>query len=61
MLKVFENTVRRKPFGHKGDKVTGEWRKLHNVELNYLKSLPDDPIEKNEIDRACNTNGQQDT
>jgi hypothetical protein len=61
MLRVFENRVLRKPFGHKGDKVKGEWRKLHNVELNYLKSLPDNPIEKNETDRECNTNGQQHT
>ena len=45
-LRVFENRVLRKPFGHKSDEVTGEWRKLHNVELNYLKSLPDDPIQE---------------
>jgi hypothetical protein len=24
----------------KRDEVTGEWRKLHNEELNYLYSLP---------------------
>jgi hypothetical protein len=31
-LKVFENRVLRRVFGPKRDKVTGEWRKLHNVE-----------------------------
>jgi hypothetical protein len=27
-------------FGHKRDEVTGEWRKLHNEELNDLCSSP---------------------
>jgi hypothetical protein len=27
-------------FGSKRDKVTGEWRKLHNEELHYLYSSP---------------------
>jgi hypothetical protein len=36
---VFENRVLRKVFGPKRDEVTGEWRKLHNEELNYLYSL----------------------
>jgi hypothetical protein len=27
-------------FGAEGDEVTGEWRKLHNEELNDLYSLP---------------------
>ena len=35
-LKVFENRVLRKIFGPKRDEVTGEWRKLHNEELNDL-------------------------
>ena len=39
-LRVFENRVLRKVFGPKGDEVTGEWRKLHKEELNYLYSLP---------------------
>jgi hypothetical protein len=39
-LKVFENRVLRRVFGPKRDEVTGEWRKLHNEELNYLYSLP---------------------
>jgi len=29
-LRVFENRVWRRVFGPKRDKVTGEWRKLHN-------------------------------
>ena len=30
----------RRIFGPKRDKVTGEWRKLHNEELNYLYCSP---------------------
>ena len=30
----------RRVFGPKRDKVTGEWRKLHNEELWHLYSLP---------------------
>ena len=37
-LRVFENWVLRRIFGPKRDKVTGEWRKLHNEELNDLYS-----------------------
>ncbi|KAJ4438946.1 hypothetical protein ANN_14900 [Periplaneta americana] len=40
-LRVFENKVLRKIFGTKRDEVTGEWRKLHNTELNALYSSPD--------------------
>jgi len=39
-LRVFENRVLRRIFGPKRDEVTGEWRKLHNEELNDLYSLP---------------------
>jgi len=39
-LKVFENRVLRRIFGPKRDEVTGEWRKLHNEELNYLYCSP---------------------
>ena len=35
-LRVFENRVLRRIFGPKRDEVTGEWRKLHNDELNDL-------------------------
>jgi len=37
---VFENRVLRKIFGPKRDEVTGEWRKLHNEELNDLYCSP---------------------
>ena len=40
MLRVFENRVLRRIFGPKRDEVTGEWRKLHNEELNNLYTLP---------------------
>ena len=39
-LRVFENMVLRRIFGLKKDEVTGEWRKLHNEELNDLYSSP---------------------
>jgi hypothetical protein len=39
-LRVFENRVLRRVFGPKRDKVTGEWRKLHNEELHDLCSSP---------------------
>jgi hypothetical protein len=35
-LRVFENRVLRRIFRPKRDKVRGEWRKLHNEELNGL-------------------------
>ena len=35
---LFENRVLRRIFGPKRDEVTGEWRKLHNEELNNLYS-----------------------
>jgi hypothetical protein len=40
-LRVFENRVMRRIFGPKTDKVTGEWRKMHNEELHNLYSSPD--------------------
>jgi hypothetical protein len=39
-LRVFENRVLRRIFEPKRDEVTGEWRKLHNEELNNLYSSP---------------------
>jgi hypothetical protein len=37
---VFEYRVLRKIFGPKMDKVTEQWRRLHNVELHDLCSSP---------------------
>jgi len=39
-LRVFENRVLRRIFGPKRNEVTGEWRKLHNEELNDLYCSP---------------------
>jgi hypothetical protein len=39
-LRVFENRVLRRIVWAKRDEVTGEWRKLHNEELNDLYPLP---------------------
>jgi hypothetical protein len=37
---MFENKVLRRIFGPKRKEVTGDWRKLHNEELNDLYSSP---------------------
>jgi hypothetical protein len=39
-LRVFQNRVLRRIFWFKTDEVTGEWRKLHNEELNDLNFSP---------------------
>jgi len=39
-LRVFENMVLRRIFGPRRDKLTGEWRRLHNKELNDLYCSP---------------------
>ena len=44
LLRVFENGVVRRICGLKTDQVTGEWRKLHDEEL-----------EKNDMGGACST------
>ena len=60
-LRVFENMVLRRIFGPRRDEVTGEWRRLHNEELNDLYSspniVPGDKIEKNEMGWACGAYG----
>ena len=38
-LRAFENRALRRIFGPKSDKVTREWRKLHNEELNHYPIL----------------------
>jgi len=35
-LRVLENMVLRRIFGPSREEVTGEWRRLHNEELNDL-------------------------
>jgi len=37
-LRLFENMVLRRIFGSRRDEVMGEWRRLHNEELNDLYS-----------------------
>ena len=39
-MMVFENRVLRRIFGGRRDELTGEWRKLHEEELNDLYSSP---------------------
>ena len=39
-LRVFENMVLRRIFGSRRDEVTGEWKRLHNEELNDLYPSP---------------------
>jgi len=39
-MKVFENMVLRRIFGPRRDEVTGEWRRLHNEELDDLYTSP---------------------
>jgi len=56
-LRVFDNKVLRRIFGPRRGEVTGEWRRLHNEELNDLYCSPNivrgDKIEKNEMGWAC--------
>jgi hypothetical protein len=54
---VFENRVLRRIFGLKRDEVTGEWRKLHNEELNDHQYYANDKIEKNEMGGSCSAYG----
>ena len=39
-VRMYENTVLRRMFGPRSDEVTGEWKRLHNEELNDLYSSP---------------------
>jgi hypothetical protein len=62
-LRELESRVLRRLFGPKRDEVTGEWRKRHNEELNYLLLLTHycagDKIEKNEMGGACSACGEE--
>jgi hypothetical protein len=40
ILRVICNRVLRRIFGPKRDEATGEWRRLHNEELDDLYSSP---------------------
>ena len=39
-LRVFENKVLKTIFGPRRDEVTGDWRRLHNEEINVFYSSP---------------------
>jgi len=39
-FRVVENRVLRRMYGPKRDRVTGDWRKLHNEQLNDLNGSP---------------------
>jgi hypothetical protein len=39
-LRIFENRALRRKFGIKRDEETGEWRSLHNRQLNDLNTSP---------------------
>jgi hypothetical protein len=58
---VFESKILRKLLEPKRDERTGEWRKLHNEELNdlsySLNIVRVIKIEKNEMGGACCTYG----
>jgi hypothetical protein len=45
-LGVFENMVLRRIFGPRRDEVTGEWKRLHNEELNDLRKKDSAPGSK---------------
>jgi hypothetical protein len=62
-MRVFEKNMLMRTFGPTRDELTGDWRKLHNVELNDLYSSSNfysgDQIEKNEMSGACSTYGEE--
>jgi hypothetical protein len=60
-LRVFENRLLRRIFGTKREELRGEWRKLHNEELNYLHSLPNIIRVKNEVCWPCSMYGGEES
>ena len=48
-LRMFKNMVLRRIFRPKREDVTGEWRKLHNEELNDLYSSPNTRLIKSRM------------
>jgi len=58
---IYIYIIYKRIFGPRRDEVMGEWRRLHNEELNDLYSSPntcaDDKIEKNEMGWACGAYG----
>ena len=60
-LRMFENKEHRKIVGAKKDEITGEWRKLHNAELDALYSshniIRSFKIETTEMGRTRSTCG----
>jgi len=62
-LRAFEKRVLRRIFGPKRDEVTGEWRKLHNEELNDLYCSPNIvrviKSRRMMMGGACSANGER--
>ena len=58
---MFKDRVLRRIFRPKQDEVTEEWRKLHNEELSYLYSSPNNvqviKIKMNEMGEICSMCG----
>ena len=62
-LRMFDNMVLRKTFGHKRDEARSGWRRLCNEEICEVKSSSDyfsgDKIQKNEMGETCSTYGER--
>ena len=59
---LFENRVLRRIFGPKRDEVTGEWRKLHSVKLQWLlltRYCYNEKIRENEMGGAWKTHWEK--